>query len=296
MNEARLAAILENLNNSILETQILGLRQAMSEQIPIDRIREPLLALVRTPAGDTRWLAVKMLSDAAYGSGADMTPFLPALESLFSDTHRASWAPAVWTVGELAVGVRIRQWINTGQWDKVTATAHAGGQQMKSVLACADGGRDKVDLSPLLPLLESALTHTEPKLRGLAAKALTSWYAWRNRWNDIEPLLKSSDYAVRWYTLTALDDAAEERVDVSAIHPILLELLDHPNEELEKGRNVRYTQTLRQSAANVLVWHMSLCGKALFGRKPFVVAGVDLKQIPEVRAEIKAIRRVARDH
>lgn len=202
----------------------------------------------------------------------------------------------LFTVGELAVCVTIRHWINTGQWDKVAAMARTGGQQMKDVLVTA-AGCGKVDLSPVLPLLASALTHTEPELRGLAARALTSWYAWRDRWHDIESLLKRSDYAVRWYALTALDDAAEGEVDVSAIHSTLLELLSHPNEELEKGRNVRYTRTLRQSAANVLVWCMvkSLGGQTLFGRKPFVVAGVDLKQIPEVRAELKEIRKVARD-
>ena len=208
MNEARLASILESLQSPVPETQVLGLQQATSEQIPVDQLREPLLALLRAPAGDTRWLAVKMLSDAASHSGADMTPFLGALGTLSSDTHTLSWAPMVWTVGELAVGVTIRQWINTGQWDEVTAMAHAGEQQMKSLLQSATSGRGKVDLSPLLPVLESALTHTESELRGLASRALTTWYAWRDRWSDVEVLLQSSDYAVRWYAIVALDDAA----------------------------------------------------------------------------------------
>ena len=74
-------------------------------------------------------------------------------------------------------------------------------------------------------------------------------------------------------------------------------MLGHPNETLEKDRNVRYTQALRQSAANVLVWHMleALGGRAVTGRKPFEVAGVDLRQIPEVRAAIREMRAIARD-
>jgi hypothetical protein len=291
MNEARFASIVEDLNSPVAETQVLGLQLAMQERIPIDRLREPLHALLHAPTGDTRWLAVKMLSHAIHRDGADASAFLPALESLSSDTHRASWAPAAWTVGELAIGVTVQQWIGTGQWGEVLAMAQGGVQQMKGVLRNASSRRGEVDLSPLLPLLESALAHAEPEARGLAAKALTSWYAWKDRWSDVEPLLRSSDYAVRWYALTALDDAAEAGVDVSAILTALLEVLSHPNEELEKDRNVGYTQTLREAAANVLVWHM---GKALTSRKPFVIEGVDLKQIPEVRAAIREIQSIAR--
>jgi hypothetical protein len=296
VDDTCIASIVAGLRDPATESQTLGLRQAMAENVPIERVAAPVLELLAAPAGDVRFLAVHYLIQSARQSGTDLSPFLRPLEALFDDVERPSWAPWAGTVGEAAVSAAVLHWINAQRWDEIGALAQTDRQRMKMVLRSIPSSLRKIDVAPIRALLDTAHASADPELRGIAARVLAGYHAWASRWTDVESLLKSPDHATRCYAVCALDDAAEHELDVEPAIPCLLELLTHADADLEKEKNVPYAQTLRESAAGALVWHLLRTKPSVItGHEPAVVGGIDLEQIPELRVAIRELRKATPD-
>lgn len=114
------------------------------------------------------------------------------------------------------------------------------------------------------------------------------FYFGEQQWAEIENFLADEDYATRWYTLSALDDIGESGGDVASellgsLIPALLKFFDHSDAELEANRNVKYTATLREQAAGVMIWHLLPSKPSFHKAKTLILHGLDLMQIPEIK-------------
>jgi hypothetical protein len=282
-------SIIADLRNPDIEIKKIGL--ARINEVDLDPFRDEIMILLSDAAADIRWLAVNLLCKASLKE-KDLTFYLKRLELLFTNDHKASWFKAGYSVGDLALSATVYHWINKNQWENIKELLESFQSEkpmISAILGCFRTSYEKRDITPLLPLLHPYRMDESPEIRGKAVAVLTGYYYWEQRFDEIEKFLTDEDYATRWYTLSALDDIAESGGDVSLLFPVLIGFFHYPDAELEKNRNVKYTATLRELAAGVIIWHM-IKTKAFRTAKPSIIHGVDLKQIPEIKTIMKEMR------
>jgi hypothetical protein len=141
----------------------------------------------------------------------------------------------------------------------------------------------------MMPLVSEQLSNGDDTVRRAAAALLSKYSFLARQWDAIADLLDSDTEMVRLGALRTLDDLAEagdhKDYDLTPVVPSLLRLF------ARKGRDWKKT---RVAAARVLNWLILRQGK--MSATSFVLNGVDLMGIAEVRAELGAIKRFAAKH
>jgi hypothetical protein len=140
-----------------------------------------------------------------------------------------------------------------------------------------------------IPAIEQLLTSAEVTLRKRAAGLLAKYYFLARQWDAISALLESDSETVCSSALHALDDLAEaadhKDYDLAPVVPSLLSVCARKGDDYKKTR---------LAAARVLVWLILRQNK--MSATSYVINGVDVMGIAEVRAELKTLKRFAAKH
>jgi hypothetical protein len=149
--------------------------------------------------------------------------------------------------------------------------------------------RDPDVAAAAIPEIEQLLTSDEVTLRDRAAGSLAKYYILAQRWDAISALLENDNETVRGCALHALDDLAEQAdhndYDLAPVVPSLLRVCARTGDDYKKTR---------RAAARVLVWFILLQDK--MSATSYVMNGVDVMTIAEVRAELRTIKQFAAEH
>jgi hypothetical protein len=138
-----------------------------------------------------------------------------------------------------------------------------------------------------IPAVEQLLTSADALLCGRAAGSLAKYYFVARQWDAISALLENDSETVRKSALSNLEDLAEAAVDFKDqdFAPVVPSLL---RACARKGDHYKKT---RLAAARLLVWIIIRQDKT--SSTSYMMDGVDLMGIAEVRAELKSLKRFA---
>jgi hypothetical protein len=247
------------------------------------------------PRTDLRFGAASSLNEAAW-RGQDIQEAIPALETLFDDEAVPSWSAKynpVSTVG-LSVGYKATCAVTHHYRHQRDGAAlgrliAAGGLVAARALHALRAVEGAEAIVMMMPLVSEQLANRDDMVRCAAAGLLTKYYFLERQWDAIAVLLDSDSEMVRLGALGPLDDLAEQAdrrdYDLTPIVPALLRVF------ARKGHDYKKT---RRAAARVLVWLILRQGE--MSPTSFVLNGIDLMKIVEVRAELRTIERLAAKH
>jgi hypothetical protein len=272
------------------ETQITGLRSIVRRDFEIDAFCSKFPHLLRAARVGVRWLTADLLLKNAHNK--DIGPFVPELEALFDDLSNPSWLTSAkgdgFALGRIARRAVAQYCVHHHKPDRLRELIAEGGGAAADAMHALRSTADANLIAALLPVLAEAQRAPEEGLRQSAATALAHWH-WLNRsWGQLRELLLSDDEAVRLGVIGTLDDLAETKRNVAPLVPDLLSFFG--------ARNAAFKRT-RKAAARVLAW---LVLNAQPSKKhdlglsdielpqSFVLNGIDLMQIPEVKTQLQA--------
>lgn len=246
---------------------------------------------MRAASVDVRWLTAVLLLKNAHST--DIGPFVPQLEALFDDLSNPSWLSSAkgdgFALGRMARRAVAHYCVHHHKANRLRELIAEGGRAAADALSALRSAADASLMASLLPVLAEAQRAPEEGLRQSATIALAHLY-WLNRsWGQLRALLLSDDEAVRLGVIGKLDELAEERRD-SDVEPLLPELLAF------FGLRDKSFKRTREAAARVLAWlvvNKQPSKKDALGLsdvdipQSFVLSGVDVMTIPEVKAHLE---------
>jgi hypothetical protein len=243
---------------------------------------------------DLRFTAASRLSDAAW-RGQDIQVAIPALETLLNDeavpSSSAKYNPVstIWlSVGYKATCAVTHHYRHRRDSAALGRLITIGGLVSARALHALRGAEDAEEIVMMMPLVSAQVWSGDDTVRRAAAALLSKYSFLARQWDVIADLLDSDTEMVRLGALGALDDLAEagdhKDYDLTPVVPSLLRLF-------AKGRDWKKT---RVAAARVLNWLILRQNK--MSATSFMLNGVDLMGIAEVRAELEAIKRLAAKH
>jgi SMI1 / KNR4 family (SUKH-1) len=271
--------------------RIAGLRSIERRGIEIEAFWSEFPRLLRDSNADVRWLTADLLLKHAHNK--NIGPFVPHLEALFDDYGNPSWLRSAkgdgFALARVARRAVARYCLHFREIDRLRELIAEGDRAAVDALGALRSASEVNLIAPLLPDLAEAQRAPEESLRQSAATALAHFY-WLNQHRDqLRSLLLSEDEVVRLGAISKLDDLAEEGRDQD-VEPLLPELL-----AFFTRRDTSNKKT-RQAAARVLAWlvmNKQPHKKDALGLtdidvpRSFLLNGVDVMGIPEVRANLE---------
>jgi hypothetical protein len=241
---------------------------------------------------DLRFGAANRLSDAAW-RGQDIQVAIPALETLLEDEAVPSFnakhnpVSTVWlSVGYKATCAVAHHYRHRCDGAALGRLIAAGGLVAARTLHALRATEDAEEIAMMMPLVSEQLSNGDDTVCRTAASLLTQYYFLTRQWDAIADLLDSNTEMVRRGALGTLDDLAEAAdhrdYDLTPVAPALLRVFAREGPDYKKTR---------VAAARVLMWLILRQGK--MSATSFVLNGIDLMGIAEVRAELRAIKRSA---
>jgi hypothetical protein len=254
-----------------------------------------LVELLHAGETDLRFLAANNLSEAAR-LGHDIQVAIPALETLSDDEAVPSWiaklkgVKPIWTsVGWKATSAVTHHYRHRRDATAIGRLIAAGGLVAARALNALRSAEHPEEIAMMMPLVSEQLSNADDTICRTAAALLAKYYFLARQWDAIVDLLDSDTEMVRRGALGTFDDLAEAAdhrgYDLTPVVPSLLRVF------ARKGEDYRKT---RVAAARVLVWPILQQDK--MSAASFVLNGVDLMGIAEVRAELRSIKRLAAKH
>jgi hypothetical protein len=244
---------------------------------------------------DLRFGAASSLNEAAW-LREDIQVAIPALETLFDDEAVPSWSAkhnpvsTVWlSVGYKATCAVTHHYRHRRDGAALGRLIAAGGLVAARALHALRAVTEPEEIVMIMPLVAAQLSNGDDAVRRTAAGLLTKYYFLERQWDAIADLLDSDSEIVRLGALGTLDGLAEaadhQDYDLTPVVPALLRVFDRKGHDDEKTRG---------AAARVLVWLIPRQGK--MSATSFLLNGVDLMEIAEVRAELRIIKRLTAKH
>jgi hypothetical protein len=283
---------LARLTGSDRDTVLSGLQGLSVEQLEHENFLHALTSILRQEDVQLRHLAAHRLNEAAH-RGIDISHALSALELAMTDDripkHLAEFKNPWHTIGALATGAIAR--IRLKRNDEVELRrmlAEPGWPGVYALSALQSATESEIE--PYLPLLDALLSADEavprdaglPSKQQLAARVLATQYLRRGDWTKLGEMMSHPSERARKGVVQVLDDAAEAGQPLDLILPALLATFE---------RTDAASVAARSDAAAVLQWFVLREKKR---PKSFVLHGVDILKIPEVRAKLAEVRRFGR--